>query len=103
MKHGDDKKKRGGFEDIPLPERCRHPQHEPPMHMVIPPGKQYRHICPGCGREVLLRPPHITWSCKPSAQVHDAAKRLVQLLDEPEPGLFTWHELCQSAWKEMHA
>lgn len=51
--------RKGGFEDIPEQERCRNAQHDPPTHMVIPPGKQYRHICPGCGLEILLRPPMI--------------------------------------------
>ncbi|MFA5234766.1 MAG: hypothetical protein WC390_10235 [Sulfurimonas sp.] len=48
------KKNRGGFEDIPKVERCTHPQHNPPNMLWIPPGKQYRHICPGCGKETVL-------------------------------------------------
>lgn len=51
--------RRGSFEDIPAQERCLNPSHEPPSHMVIPAGKQYRHVCPGCGREMILRPPAI--------------------------------------------
>lgn len=55
-------KKESGFEDLPVVERCLNSAHEPPMHMVIPAGKIYRHVCPGCGREVVLRPPNIHWS-----------------------------------------
>ena len=32
--------------DLPLP--CTHPEHRPPMHMVLPPGV-YEYVCPGCG------------------------------------------------------
>ena len=28
---------------------CRHPEHEPAKHVVLPPGR-YRHTCPKCGR-----------------------------------------------------
>jgi hypothetical protein len=56
-----DKKKESGFEDDPrkssLP--CRHPEHDPPGHMVIPRGKIYRHVCPSCGMELVLRPPEV--------------------------------------------
>lgn len=50
---------KGGFEDIPKDtwkQPCWNPQHEPPMHMVIPPGKQYRHVCPGCHQETVICP-----------------------------------------------
>lgn len=56
-------KKRGGFEDIPKSEigsLCLDPEHAPPMHLWIPPGKQYRHICPSCGHEVVMRAPQVT-------------------------------------------
>ena len=92
--------RKSGFEDIPVQERCMHPQHDPPMHMVIPQGKRYRHICPGCGRELLIQPPQIRFSA--SNDVHGAAKRLVDLLDDPHPGLSTWHEACEQTWREMH-
>lgn len=49
-------KKHSGFEDIPeYPKPCRHPEHNPPGHLVIPPSKQYRHVCPACGHTVVLR------------------------------------------------
>lgn len=49
--------KRGGFEPAtPRGEPpCSHPQHRPPMHLWVPPGTQYRHICPACGFEAVLR------------------------------------------------
>ena len=48
--------KRGGFEPIPESERpCMHREHHPPTHLYIPPDQQYRHICPGCGAESVLR------------------------------------------------
>ena len=52
-----DKDRKSGFEDDPAPKPCRHNEHDPPGHMVIPEGKIYRHICPGCGAEMVLRPP----------------------------------------------
>lgn len=55
-------KRDGGFEDDPLAQwirLCRHPEHNPPSHLVIPQGKIYRHVCPECGREVVLRPPQM--------------------------------------------
>lgn len=47
--------RRRGFEDASkriVP--CRHPGHKPPDMLVIPAGKVYRHICPGCGMEIEL-------------------------------------------------
>ncbi len=60
----DNKNKReSGFEDDPLlPQTkiCRDPEHEPPNMLVIQQGKIYRHVCPTCGREVILRPTNFT-------------------------------------------
>jgi hypothetical protein len=59
---GSQKRKPSGFE--PLPKRfipCNHPQHNPPGHLYIPPGSQFRHVCPGCGAEMILRPAFIHW------------------------------------------
>lgn len=44
--------------------RCRHPEHEPPMHMVFPPGL-YEHECPGCGRKLVFRVDEMVWSDGP--------------------------------------
>lgn len=38
----------------PLPERCRHPDHDPAEHVVLAPGV-YQHDCPGCARSMLFR------------------------------------------------
>lgn len=45
-----------GFFDLPTYKFCRHPQHKPPGHMVIPQGKGYRHICLSCGNVTILIP-----------------------------------------------
>ena len=39
---------------------CRHPEHDPPKHMVVPPGKVYRHVCPACGATVRIKVSQIT-------------------------------------------
>jgi len=41
---------------------CIHPGHHPPTQMVIPYGKKYRHVCPGCGKVTLVRMPFIHWA-----------------------------------------
>jgi pyruvate/2-oxoacid:ferredoxin oxidoreductase beta subunit len=48
---------KSGFENDPDVKQtyCRHPEHLPPMHLVIPHGKLYRHICPGCGKTTIIR------------------------------------------------
>lgn len=46
---------KSGFFDLEDNDRrCKHREHNPPMHLYIPPGKGYRHVCPGCGREVIM-------------------------------------------------
>lgn len=57
-------RKRGGFEDDPEPKAggyCNHPEHVPPTHLYVPAGKRYRHICPACGQETVIRPTSLTW------------------------------------------
>jgi predicted RNA-binding Zn-ribbon protein involved in translation (DUF1610 family) len=57
-------KRKSGFEDENIWWTgliCRHRQHDPPMHIAITSGKIYRHICPGCGRETVLRN-NISWN-----------------------------------------
>lgn len=46
--------KESGFYDIPPQETCVHPEHDPPMHLYIPAGKGYRHVCPSCGKVVNI-------------------------------------------------
>ena len=44
-----------GFFDLPESLRiCQAPGPEPPMHMYVPPGKGYRHVCPTCGKVTIL-------------------------------------------------
>jgi hypothetical protein len=50
---------RSGFEDDPEPQPCAHQEHNPPSHMVVPVGKRYRHVCPGCGSQAFLKPPAV--------------------------------------------
>lgn len=49
------------FEDIPLPERCTNAEHNPPSHVVIPPGKKMVHTCPACGKRTEVTPTQVTW------------------------------------------
>ena len=36
---------------------CRHPEHNPPGHIVLPPG-QYEHECPKCHeKQMVIIPP----------------------------------------------
>lgn len=35
---------------------CTHPEHNPPSHMVLPPG-MHVWVCPGCGREQTIAVP----------------------------------------------
>lgn len=50
----------GGFESAPPPMTCRHPSHEPPSNLYVPPGTRYRHVCPGCGVVILIHPTVVT-------------------------------------------
>lgn len=48
-----------GLEDDPdAPARriCNHPEHNPPHHYVVPEGKRFRNVCPGCGFVSYLYP-----------------------------------------------
>jgi predicted RNA-binding Zn-ribbon protein involved in translation (DUF1610 family) len=38
---------------------CLHPEHNPPMHIVLEPGK-YEYTCPACGNKVIFTVPLIT-------------------------------------------
>lgn len=59
--------KKGGtriVDDDQWPQRgqCKHPEHEPPKHIVIPLGKKMVHTCPGCGQSITIRPMAISWT-----------------------------------------
>ncbi len=56
--HANEKEK-GGFFDLPKIETCNNPSHNPPTHLCIPPGKGYKHICPGCGYTITLISPQV--------------------------------------------
>lgn len=43
-----------------IKDRCTHPSHNPPMHIVI--TGVYIHRCPSCGHEVKIVEPKITWA-----------------------------------------
>lgn len=34
--------------------QCFSPWHRPPMHIHVPAGSYYRHVCPECGHVVIL-------------------------------------------------
>jgi hypothetical protein len=36
-------------------KQCLHPEHNPPMHIHIPPGYVYEHICPACGQKRVIQ------------------------------------------------
>ena len=53
--------KKGGFFDLPKDTGCKDKSHKPPMHIYIPQGKGYRHVCPSCGKVTDLIPPQISF------------------------------------------
>uniref|UniRef100_A0AB39CDF9 Uncharacterized protein n=1 Tax=Pseudomonas phage HRDY3 TaxID=3236930 RepID=A0AB39CDF9_9VIRU len=58
---GNSGKKQAGFEPDPqFKEPCFHLSHRPPTGMVIPRGQRYRHVCPGCGEETVIRSINVT-------------------------------------------
>lgn len=54
-------KKSGFFNDNEIMKPCSHPEHNPPSHLYIPVGKKYRHICPACNKETVLKPIQISF------------------------------------------
>ena len=54
-------KKKSGFFDLDNPKIiCNDPNHNPPAHVHIPPGKGYHHICPTCGTTKDVIPQQVT-------------------------------------------
>jgi hypothetical protein len=52
---------KGGFKKIAdLPGDCRHPEHEPPKHVVLDNGV-YEYTCPGCGARRYITIAGPTW------------------------------------------
>lgn len=54
-------KPQGGFFDLPKWNQCKHPEHNPPCHLYIPPGKGYIHVCPCCGEKTTIIPQQISF------------------------------------------
>lgn len=46
--------------DLTRRERCLHPEHNPPMHMVYPHGV-YEHTCPSCKSKQVFVIDGPTW------------------------------------------
>lgn len=46
------------IEDVEPPCLC--PEHNPPMHIVLAPGK-YEYTCPSCGKVTIVNVPLITY------------------------------------------
>lgn len=57
-------------------EPCRHPEHNPPMHIYVPQGMRYVHTCPYCGKEVIIKSSAVYYQSYPSTN--------------PVPGRFGW-------------
>lgn len=41
-------------------DKCFHPEHNPPMHIVLQPG-EHTWKCPSCGKETTFIVPNIRW------------------------------------------
>lgn len=46
--------------DLPYTPQCTHPEHEPPKHIVLPPGV-YEHTCPRCGNKNVFVVNRASW------------------------------------------
>jgi hypothetical protein len=46
---------KSSFFDLNKAETCLHLEHNPPMHLYIPPGKGYKHVCPNCGKVSVIK------------------------------------------------
>jgi len=45
----------GYFEKVAERVECKYPEHNPPMHIAIPSGYRYIHICPKCGANTVMQ------------------------------------------------
>lgn len=50
----------GGLKKIEEFKPCLSPEHQPPSHIVLSPGK-YEYTCPACGEKTVFTVPSITW------------------------------------------
>jgi len=55
--------------ELPDHETCRHPEHDPPMHIVLRPGI-YEYTCPACGRSITFRVQPASLLRLPNAHAH---------------------------------
>lgn len=69
--------KRSGFiDDVDgLKKSCTDIDHNPPMFIHIPCGKIYRHICPSCKKETLIKRPNIKYKNYDS-KTHNLEKKI---------------------------
>lgn len=47
------------IKDISSKDYCRHPEHNPPNMIVLPPGV-YEHTCPSCGAKKIFTVNRVT-------------------------------------------
>jgi hypothetical protein len=50
-----DLRNKSGFFDLAQQDICIDLNHNPPQHLYIPQGKGYKHVCPSCGKETILK------------------------------------------------
>ena len=63
--HWDKDNEKSGMEPIPgyaENRPCNCSEHNPPMYIYIPPGMQYRHVCPQCKKVIIMRGNDVTCS-----------------------------------------
>ena len=46
------------FTDVKI---CRSPEHYPPTHLYLDPGK-YEHACPACGKKTIFTVPIVSFN-----------------------------------------
>lgn len=79
-------KERSHFENIQKEITCKDPDHKPPMHLHIPNGKRYIHICPACGQRSVLEPPQISWGINDREQLkYDFTLGVKKLIETKAP------------------
>lgn len=48
-------------DEVKTGRACLHPEHDPPMHIVLKPGR-YRYTCPACGDDRVVVVPNVRCS-----------------------------------------
>lgn len=85
------------FEDEDPQQICRHREHNPPSHMVIPHGKRYVHICPGCGFRCVLRNNGATLSVSRPGDLPTTAREAIIEERARHNAFSTWRDLARQA------